>query len=86
MTKWIDEGGYVIVRQSQLAAMFPRPWWHPVHLVPHFLHRSWDHKVTQYVPTAAQKAEHLRIGLWRAWLDLWRFDGEVVGDDAPRAG
>lgn len=81
--KWMNEGGYILMRRSQLRLMFPRPWWHPVNLVPHFLHRGWDHVVTQYVPTAEQKQKHLKDGLWRAWLDLWHFDGEVIGDDKP---
>lgn len=81
--KWASEGGYLMVRRSQLRILFPRPWWHPVHLVPHFLHRSRAHVVTQYVPTEAQKQEHLRGGLWRAWIDLWHFEGHITGDDQP---
>ena len=81
--KRIREGGYLMCRKSYLEKMFPRPAWHPVHLVPHFLHRTHDHVVTQYVPTEEQKQRHLKVGLWRAWLDLWSFDGEVIGDDQP---
>ena len=83
LKKWASDGGYIMIRRSQLRVMFPRPLWHPVHLVPHFLHRTHDHFVTQYVPTDEQKAEHLRLGLWRAWLDLWSFQGHVIGDDQP---
>lgn len=83
LSKWLDEGGYILVRKSRLRLLFPRPWWHPVHLVPHFLHRDWNKVVTQYVPTADQDARHLKAGLWLAWLELWSFDGEVIGDDQP---
>jgi hypothetical protein len=80
-------GGYIRIRQSQLVKMFPRPWWHPIHLLLHFQHVDARRRVTQYVPTVAQKRRHLEIGLWRAWLDLWNFDGEVVGDDPlPEGG
>lgn len=75
------EGGYFMSRRSQLAKLFPRPKWHPVNFVPHFLHRSEGKVITQYQPTEAQKAHHLKVGLWWAWLDLWSFDGQIEGDD-----
>ena len=70
-------GGHICMRKSQLSVMFPRPKWHPVHLVPHFIHEAPDGTITHYVPTEATKQKHLEIGLWRSWLDLWSFDGEV---------
>jgi len=84
LRKWWAEGGSIIIRRSQLAAMFPRRRYHPVNWIPHFLHRTRCLKITQFVPTAKAKERHLKIGLLRAWLDLWSFEGEVIGDDKPR--
>ena len=80
-SRWISDGGYICCRKSQLCRMFPRPRWHPVHLVPHFLHRTYEGEVSQYVPTEEQKRIHIEMGLFRSWLSLWRFDGHVIGDD-----
>ena len=82
--KWVTKGGSIIIRRSQLAEMFPRPRWHPVNWLPHFLHRARCLEITQFVPTEATKERHKALGLWRAWFDLWSFDGEVIGDDKPR--
>ena len=84
LRKWVTEGGSIIIRRSQLAEMFPRPRWHPVNWLPHFLHRARCLEITQFVPTEATKERHQKIGLWRAWLELWSFEGEVTGDDRPR--
>jgi len=84
LRKWATEGGSIIIRRSQLANMFPRPKWHIVNWIPHFLHRTRCLVITQFVPTARTKERHLKIGLLRAWLDLWSFEGEVIGDDKPR--
>ena len=80
----MTEGGSIIIRRSQLANMFPRPKWHIVNWIPHFLHRTRCLVITQFVPTAGNKERHLKIGLLRAWFDLWSFEGEVIGDDKPR--
>jgi hypothetical protein len=80
--KWVREGGYLMIRRSQLPKLFGiTSKWHPAMWVPHFLHRTHDKVVTQYVPTDEQKAEHRRVGVLRAWLDLWHFKGKVIGDD-----
>jgi len=84
LRKWWAEGGSIIIRRSQLAAMFPRPRWHPVNWVPHFLHRARCLKITQFVPTEQTKERHKRGGLIRAWLELFWFEGQVIGDDKPR--
>jgi hypothetical protein len=72
------------MRRSEFAKAFGinNPW-HPASWVPHFQHKDQDGKVTQYVPTAAQKQENQARGMWKTWLGLWRFDGIVVGDDDP---
>jgi hypothetical protein len=75
LRKWVTEGGSIIIRRSQLAAMFPRPKWHIVNWIPHFLHRTRCLVITQFVPTARTKERHLKIGLLRAWLGLWSFRG-----------
>ena len=49
-----------------------------------FLYRARCLEITQFVPTEAIKERHKLLGLWRAWLDLWSFEGEVIGDDKPR--
>ena len=59
-------GGSIIIRRSQLANMFPRPKWHIVNWIPHFLHRTRCLVITQFVPTARTKERHLKIGLLRA--------------------
>ena len=82
--KWLDVGGYLIVRRSQFSALFNLPRKHPLYWVPHFLHRDYQHNITQFMPTEEQKAEHLRMGPWRTWLHLWSFRGEVRGDDQPK--
>lgn len=84
LRKWVIEGGSIIIRRSQLANMFPRPKWHIVNWIPHFLHRTRCLVITQFVPTARTKERHLKIGLLRAWFDLWSFEGEVIGDDKLR--
>lgn len=81
LSRLFAEGGSIIIRRSRIRRMFPRPRWHPVNWIPHFLHRSRQLVITQYVPTREQMARHYRMGLWLAWLDLWRFDGEIIGDD-----
>jgi hypothetical protein len=77
-------GGYLIMRRSNLAKEFgitnPR---HPASWVPHFLHKDQDRNVTQYVPTPEQRRTNHHRGLFKTWLNLWRFDGVVVGDDDP---
>ena len=74
--------GYLIIRRSRLAADFgiSNPW-HPAMWVPHFLHRDQFHHVTQYMPTAKQRAINAQRGLWRSWLGLWRFEGDIRSDD-----
>lgn len=81
--KWRREGGYILIRRSFAWELFgceDVPWWHPrrlVWLVPHFLHRDYLGRVTQYVPTAEQVRQH-RTCLPCFWLSLWHFDGEVI--------
>ena len=79
---WMRFGGYLLVRKSRFIEEFNNPsCWHPAHLVPHFLHRSTDHVVTQYLPTAEDKAASQHQGAFVKWLKLWHFNGEIVGDD-----
>lgn len=77
-------GGYILIRRSYLARDFgiTNPW-HPASWVPHFLHRDQHGVVTQYQPTEHQKWLNKHAGLFRVWLNLWSFEGEVTGDDEP---
>ena len=84
LRKWWFVGGYLLVRRSQFSRVFNLKSWHPLYWVPHFLHRDYQHNITQYLPTEEQKAEHQRLGVWWAWLHLWSFRGEVCGDDQPK--
>lgn len=88
VSKWWREGGYVVIRRSlawELFGVAKRPWYSPARLVvivPHFLHVSRDGRMTQYVPTPEQVAEHKQC-LLRFWLSLFFFRGQVVeGDQA----
>ena len=75
-------GGALIMRKAHFVDEFPGAGkWHPAHLVPHFLYRSPDHEVTQYVPTDADRAESARMSGFRRWLKLWHFHGQISGDD-----
>ena len=80
--KWWAEGGYLLIRRSVLARDFGvKSKWHPASWIPHFLHRSKGHVVTQYLPTAEQRLVNAKRGLLRSGLGLWSFDGKVTGDD-----
>jgi hypothetical protein len=85
--QWWRRGGYLVVRRSLAWEFFnisARPWWSParlVWLVPHFLHKDYDGRITQYVPTVAQIERHSE-NLLRFWWGLWHFDGQVVDGDA----
>ena len=82
LNKWLREGGYLLVRQSRLAREFGiTSNWHPASWVPHFLHRAKDHTVTQFTATDEQRERNKQRGLFRTWLTLWHFNGEIVGDD-----
>jgi hypothetical protein len=88
--KWWREGGYVLVRRSFIAKECGiESLWHPASWVPHFLHRTKDHVITQFVPTKAQRDRNYKRGIWPtlfiSWLTLWWHEGEIVGDDLPIA-
>jgi hypothetical protein len=75
-------GGYIIMRRSTLARFLGiTNRYHPLYLVPHFLHRDQDGKVTQYKPSEGDQKKFIEGGPLRAWLRLWRFEGDVTGDD-----
>lgn len=79
--KWQREGGYLVIRRSRAAARFGiKSRLHPVYWVPHFLHMSPDGVITQYVPPEAMVHEH-SMSLWKFWLALWHFHGEVRTGD-----
>jgi hypothetical protein len=84
--KWRREGGYIVLRRSLAFELFEawrRPWWHPhrlTWLVPHALHRGYDGRITQYVPTPEQVTAHRACPL-RFWVSLWHFEGRVVEGD-----
>jgi len=80
--KWLREGGYVLMRRSRLAEEFGIvSKWHVIRLVPHFLHRGYDHVVTQYTASEDQKIKDKQRGLFMTWINLWNFDGVIIGDD-----
>lgn len=83
LRKWRKEGGYLVLRRSQLGKVFRLPKWHPLHLVPHFLHlRREGERMTHYTPTESQAHKDRHASHWLAWLRLWHFDGvEREGDD-----
>lgn len=77
-------GGYILIRRSYLARDFGiHSRWHPASWVPHFLHRDQDGVITQYQPTPEQIERDYRDGLFNTWLRLWKFEGQVIGDDYP---
>lgn len=84
--RWWAEGGYLMVRRSlawELFRVAELPWYSParlVWLVPHFLHKAYSGRITQYVPTPEQIDRHSH-SLLRFWLSLWHFDGIVVEGD-----
>ena len=79
---WIRHGGYLLIRKSRFIDEFPgASHWHLANLVPHFLHRSKDKVITQYLPTDADRAKAAKMGGFRRWLKMWHFDGYVAGDD-----
>lgn len=81
---WLQRGGYVLIRRSRFHEEFgPVSKWHPAFWVPHFLHRTKDHIVTQYVPTEEDRAAGKYQSAFRKWLKLWHFDGVIAGDDPP---
>jgi len=83
---WLKHGGYLLIRKSRFVDEFPGAnWWHPAHLVPHFLHRSKEMVITQYLPTDADRAASVKLGAFRRWLKLWHFDGHITGDDKVEA-
>ena len=79
--KWLAEGGYVLVRKSLIARFHHVPRWHPLNLVPHFLHQSMDGKITQMIRSVEEEEKARRAGPWLDWLWLWHFDGRVVESD-----
>jgi len=80
--KWLREGGYLLMRKSKLAEEFGiKSKWHPVSWVPHFLHRDKNHVVTQYTATDEQRAANQKRGVLKTWINLWNFEGEIIGDD-----
>jgi hypothetical protein len=71
-----------MMRQSRLAKDFNiTNKWHPASWVPHFLHRDKAHRVTQYTPTDAHREEADKRGILWAYLQLWHFPGNIIGDD-----
>lgn len=84
--RWVTRGGYIVVRRSLAFELFDcarLPWWHirrAVWLVPHFLHRDYSGRLTQYVPTHEQVQTH-KHNIWRFWLSLWHFRGQVIEGD-----
>ena len=82
LSMWLKHGGYLMIRKSRFVDEFPGATrWHPAHLVPHFLHRSREHVITQYTPTDADRAASAHLGGFSRWLKLWHFDGHISGDD-----
>ena len=81
VASWWLYGGHIRVRRSLLAEDFDVPWWHPFHLVPHFLHVSPNGIVMQYAPTQKQREEWRQGPQWRAWLRLWHFEGQIMYGD-----
>jgi hypothetical protein len=86
MKKWINEGGYLLIRRSCAFEAFGvknDPWYslrRLVWFVPHFLHCSYEGEITQFLPTA-QQLEKDKKCLLRFFLSLWRFDGTIVKGD-----
>lgn len=75
------EGGYLLIRRSRFGEDFGLTKKHPLYYIPHFLHRDLDKNVTQYVPTEKQKIINQKRGPWLSWLNIWKFEGKVIGDD-----
>lgn len=86
LSMWWHHGGYLLVRRSLAWELFDvsnRPWWTFAWLVgciPHFLHKSKNGVVTQYVPTPRQVEAH-RKNILSFWFSLFSFEGMVVRGD-----
>jgi len=79
---WLRYGGYLLIRKSRFVEEFGAvSRWHPAHLVPHFLHRSKDHMITQYTVTEEARIASRGHSGFRKWLKLWHFEGVIMGDD-----
>lgn len=85
--KWRREGGYLLVRRSLAYEIFDASsfsFWslrRVVFLVPHFLHQSYDGRITQFVPTEKQ-IDKDKGSVIRFLVSLWSFDGHIIeGDD-----
>src|SRR6056297_1676762 len=77
--KWWREGGCLVIRRARILELFGykvTPW-HPMFWVPHFAHLSCLGVITQYTATPQARAEHKSGGVWRFWLYLWHFEGQI---------
>lgn len=81
VSKYIKEGGYILMRRSLFSEDFDLSKWHPLYWMPHFLHRSKDKVITQYSPTDKQRSIFKERGIWYTWLHLWHIQGYIRGDD-----
>ena len=83
--QWLKHGGYILMRRSHFAEEFNvTSRWHPAWYIPHFLHRTKAHEVTQF--TADPKFSEMpnTPSKFKAWLMLWWFEGKIIGDDKPK--
>lgn len=78
---WFRHGGYIMIRKSLIARLHGVGKWHPLQLVPHFLHRTKDGKITQLVRTPEESARAKEKGPWRDWAWLWHFEGHIIEGD-----
>jgi len=78
---WWKHGGYIKTRKSLIAKLHGVGKWHPLNLVPHFLHETKDGRVTQLVRTDVENERAKKLGPWFDWMWLWHFEGKILHDD-----
>lgn len=79
---WVQFGGYLLVRQSQIADMYALGPWHPMRLTPHFLVQPFYQTPTHLGPTLEQRERDSARHWSLFWLRLWRIPSAriIVGD------
>jgi hypothetical protein len=81
LSKWLNDGGYIMVRKSMIAELHGVGKYHVLNLVPHFLHKSRNGVITQLVRTPEENERAKSKGPWFDWLWLWHFDGMILEGD-----
>lgn len=79
---WNKYGGYIMVRRSMIGNIYELKKYHPMWWTPHFLHKTYDGRISQLAPTEEQVRKDSKNNVMVFWWRLWKIpSSEIVEGD-----